>query len=226
MGKTAIISGASGSVGKTLVSKFLAEGYSVEGLYRKIPASPGEPHFTAHIVDLLDETAVTKTVEKIISQRHSIDVLACTAGGFTGGNIDKTDSDALQNQYRINFLTAYHLVRPVYEQMKKQGYGRIFLFGSRQGSDGAKSAGAVAYGLSKSLLFHLADILNADSKGRVVVSMVIPSVVDTPSNRRDMPDADFEKWVSPDDIASSILFYASDDANAIRHPFIRLFKDS
>lgn len=226
MDKTAIISGASGAVGSSLVKNFLAHGYTVDGLFRKLPAGNIESGFTAHSVDLLNEGAVASTVSSIIAGKSAIDVLVCTAGGFAGGHIETTDSAALVKQYNINFLTAYHLVRPVYLQMKKQGYGRIFLIGSRQGSDGAYAGGAVAYGLSKSLLFHLAQTLNTDGKGKVVVTMIVPSTVDTAANRRDMPDADFSRWVTNGDIASAILFYASEEASAIRHPIISLFKDS
>jgi NAD(P)-dependent dehydrogenase (short-subunit alcohol dehydrogenase family) len=127
----------------------------------------------------------------------------------------------------LNFQTAYNIARPVFLQMMKQGSGRIFLIGSRQGLNILKGKGALAYSLSKSLLFRLAELLNAEAKGKnVVVSVIVPSTIDTPQNRESMPDADFSSWVTASQIADIIYFYSSGESSAIREPVIKVYGKS
>lgn len=226
MNKTAIISGADGALGSVIVKKFQQNGFFVNGLYHKHAQQPDSESFRGYVGNLLSEEDTQNTIGDILQAHPSIDVLVCTAGGFQMGNIEKTRTADLMHQYEINFLTAYHLVQPVYLQMKKQGFGRIFLTGSRQGWNIRKSGSTIAYGLAKSLLFNLAEILNEDSKGKVVTSVIVPSTIDTKNNRDSMPDADYGKWVSPDEIADIILFYSSKQAEAIREPVIKIFGES
>lgn len=226
MSKTAIISGANGALGSIVVKRFLQNGFFVNGLFHSHPQLAGDSRYRGYQVNLLSEEDTRKTVNEISQLHAAIDALICTAGGFQMGNIENTTVPDLQKQYQINFLTAYHLVQPVYLQMKRQGFGKIFLVGSRQGWDTQRSVNTIAYGLSKSLLFNLANILNEDSKGRVVTTVVVPSTIDTKANRESMPGADYSKWISPDDIADIILFYCSDQAGAIRQPVIKIFGES
>lgn len=227
--KTAIISGAGGALGSGIKNKFLSKGYFVNGLYHHSPDRTKEPlkeNEKDFEVDLLDENAVESLVKEIAAEQKEIDVLVCTAGGFAMNTIEKATAGDLQKQIDLNFKTAYHLVRPVYLQMKKQGRGRIFLTGSRQGLVPSRGTHALAYTISKSMLFTLSEVLNADAKDDVVISMVVPSMIDTPANRRDMPDADFNKWASPDRIAEVIAFYSSDEAKIIREPVIKVYNQS
>ena len=127
-------------------------------------------------------------------------------------------------QYRLNFETAYNVARPVFVQMMKQGAGRIFLVGSRPGLDMSNANGMVAYGLGKSLIFRLAELMNAEAKGtNVVTSVIVPSTIDTPQNRQSMPDADFTKWVTPESIAAIIFFHTTVAAAALRDPVVKMY---
>ena len=77
------------------------------------------------------------------------------------------------------------------------------------------SKGMIGYGLAKSLIFRLAELMNEEAKGKnIVTSVVVPSTIDTPQNRASMPDADFTKWVTPQAIAEVIYFYCSDEGMA------------
>ena len=82
------------------------------------------------------------------------------------GNIGETKSGDILKQYRLNFDTTYNVVRPVFVKMLEQGRGRIFMIGSRPGLDAKSSKGMIAYGLSKSLIFRLAELLNDEAKGK------------------------------------------------------------
>ena len=143
------------------------------------------------------------------------------------GSIAETKTNDIYKQYQLNFETAYNIARPVFLQMMKQNSGRIFLIGSRPGLDAAKGKGMIAYSLSKSLIFHLAELMNKEAKGKnVVTSVLVPSTIDTPQNRKSMPAADFGSWVQPGQIADVIYFYANDKAAVLREPVIKIYNNS
>jgi NAD(P)-dependent dehydrogenase (short-subunit alcohol dehydrogenase family) len=151
-------------------------------------------------------------------------VAVLTAGGYAGGTLQESSLADVSKQYRLNFETAYNVARPVFELMLQQDYGRIFMIGSKAGLDGHEAKGKIAYGLSKSLIFRLAEIMNAEAGHRNVVStVVVPSTIDTPQNRASMPDADPSRWVKATEIADIIGFYASDAAASLREPVLKVY---
>ena len=143
------------------------------------------------------------------------------------GSLEKTSSAEIMDQYKLNFETAYHVARPCFTQMMKQQSGRIFLIGSKPGLSSAFSKGMIAYGLVKSLIFRLAELMNDEAKGKnVVTNVIVPSTIDTPENRHSMPDADFGKWVKPEDIASVIFYYCADQASILRENIIKVYNNA
>ena len=228
LSKTIIVTGASGNLGKAIVKKFIDKEYNVAGaVHKKENNISGENNLEETELDLLNEENSEKFVSGVVQKYGAIDVAVLTAGGFASGNIDKTKTSDIIQQYQLNFETAYNIARPVFLQMMKQGNGRIFLIGSRQGLNILKGKGALAYSFSKSLLFRLAELLNAEAKGKnVVASVIVPSIIDTPSNRESMPDVNFSDWVAPSAIADVIYFYSSDEGNSIREPVIKMYGKS
>lgn len=227
--KTAIVTGSAGNLGKAVVKKFIDGGYKVIGTTHNKQEQKNykEKNVEEVELDLLNEGDCQKFVEEIVVKHKAIDVAVLTAGGFAMGDIAETKTGDIAKQYQLNFETAYNIARPVFLQMMKQGSGRIFLIGSRQGLDILKGKGAIAYSFSKSLLFRLAEILNAEAKGKnVVASVIVPSIIDTPQNRESMPDADFSAWVSPSQIADVIYFYSSEEGSAIKEPVIKVYGKS
>lgn len=228
--KTLLVTGASGNMGQAVVRKFLAEGYHVIGTV--IPDDPvkidiDHAAFETSNADLMNEEAAEKMMQAVISKKGSIDAAVLTVGGFAMGKIADTKAADIHKQYKLNFETAYHVARPVFAQMMKQGNGRIFLIGSRPGLDMLHSKGMVAYGLSKSLIFRLAELMNEEAKNTdVTISVVVPSTIDTPQNRASMPRSDFSKWVSPESIAEAIYFYCTPGANALREPLLKVYGQS
>jgi NAD(P)-dependent dehydrogenase (short-subunit alcohol dehydrogenase family) len=225
--KTAIVTGASGNLGQAVCRKFLAEGYFVSGTI--VPNDPvkidfNDKNFETAVVDLMQEEAAQQYVNTLAGSHPSIDAAILTVGGFAMGKIAETPAAAIYKQYRLNFETAYHVARPVFAQMLKQGKGRIFLVGSRPGSDMHSSKGMVAYGMAKSLIFRLAELMNDEARGTdVVTTVVVPSTIDTPQNRSSMPDADFTKWVKPESIAEAIFFYCTEQADILREPILKVY---
>jgi len=222
--KSALITGAAGNLGQAVAEKFVKEGYKVTGTVHE---EISNTNYDAVKVDLSDEKAAQQLIDTVIAKNKTIDVAVLTVGGFAMGKIADTSASDILHQYKLNFETAYHVARPVFVQMMKQGSGRIFLIGSRPGSDMHNSKGMVAYGMAKSLLFRLAELMNDESKGHnVVTSVVVPSTIDTPQNRKSMPDADFNKWVRPEAIADVIYFYSSEEASALREPVIKVYNNA
>jgi NAD(P)-dependent dehydrogenase (short-subunit alcohol dehydrogenase family) len=230
MAKVAIVTGASGNMGQAVVKKFLGEGYKVIGTV--IPNDPvkidiDSADFETAIVNLTDEENSLQFIEMIIQKHGSIDAAVLTVGGFAMGSVAETKTADVLKQYKLNFETAYNTARPVFIQMLKQNSGRIFIIGSRPGLDAKNGKGMVAYGLSKSLIFRLAELMNDEAKGKnVVTSVVVPSTIDTPQNRKSMPDADPSKWVKAEDIANVIYFYCTGDASVLREPLIKVYNNA
>ena len=228
--KTAMVTGASGNMGQAAVKKFLAEGYKVIGTI--IPNDPvkidvDSPNFETTIVNLADEENSQQFIESVIQKNGRIDVAVLTVGGFAMGTVVETKTADVLKQYKLNFETAYNTARPAFIQMLKQNSGRIFIIGSRPGLDAKNGKGMVAYGLSKSLIFRLAELMNDEAKGKnVVTSVIVPSTIDTPQNRKGMPDADPSKWVKAEDIANVIYFYCTDEASVLREPLIKVYNNA
>ena len=216
--KTAIVTGASGNLGQAVVKKFIDEGYKVIGTV--IPNDPVPLNFPGDkfdkvVVDLLNEDESEKFIAGIISTYGEIDAAILTVGGFALGTIAETKTSDILKQYKLNFETAYNIARPVFTHMLKQNNGRIFFTGSRPGLDKMNGKGMVSYGLGKSLLFRLADLMNDEAAGtNVVTSVVVPSTIDTLQNRKAIPDAEPAKWVKPEAIAD------------IREPLIKAYNNA
>ncbi|MEO6949478.1 MAG: SDR family NAD(P)-dependent oxidoreductase [Ginsengibacter sp.] len=227
--KTAIVTGANGNLGSATVKKLIKEGYFVAGTVlqddKSAPVFPKES-FEKIAVNLDDENDSRKFVNGVIAKQKNIDVAVLTVGGFASGSIADTSTSDIEKQFRLNFITAYNVIRPVFSQMMKQGHGRIFIIGSKAGLTSKDGKGVVAYGLAKSLLFRLAELMNAEAKGKnVVTSVIVPSTIDTPQNRESMPDSDFEKWVKAESIADIIYWYCTDEAAMLREPVIKVYNN-
>ncbi len=204
--KTVIVTGASGNLGTAVVDYFLDEGDIVIGVVHRIrDIHHPHPNYKEVVIDLMSESTTTNAIEEILKTYPTIDVGVMTAGGFTMGNFEQSTLSDLRQQYDLNFATAYNIARPLYAKMKAQGSGSVFFIGSGAGMDTSTGKSVVAYALSKSQLFQLAHIINADAKQTGVNAFVIvPSTIDTPQNRASMPKADFSKWEKPEAIAEII----------------------
>ena len=209
--KIAIVSGANGNLGSAVVDYLLQENWQVNGLVHSKKEKNSNPNYQELELNLMDDSLSESYVQEIIKERKRIDSLVLTVGGFKMGDIAKTSSADIVEQFNLNFLTAYHLVKPVLSQMKTQQQGTLFFVGSFRGQDTTKGGKFVAYSLAKSLLFSLADMINAEAKEEAIKAyVVVPNTIDTPQNRKAMPNADFSQWEKPADIAKIIGKYTSD----------------
>jgi NAD(P)-dependent dehydrogenase (short-subunit alcohol dehydrogenase family) len=115
--------------------------------------------------------------------------------------------------FAINVVTALNASRSAIPYLAASGSGRIVNVGSM----GALQAGSGmgAYGAAKAGVHRLTEALAAEWKGKITINAVLPSIIDTAANRASMPDADFTKWVTPEELANVILFLASDEASGV-----------
>lgn len=231
MNKNVLITGAAGNMGLAMVKKFLEEGFFVIGT--KLPAEKisnfaNSDNFECLDIDLSDEKGVDLAISHCDRNARELDAAILTVGGFSMGSLEDTGRAELEKMISLNFYIAYFSAKAVFAHMKKHGKGgRIFLVGAKPALDPASGKAMVAYTLSKTLIFNFAEILNAEGKEHgIVTSVIVPSVIDTPANRESMPDADFSKWVSPEQIAEAAYFYASEKGKALREPVLKLYADS
>ena len=230
MVKRILVTGASGNLGRATVGKLLDSGYEVMAVDLHSPKhNPFDkfPGFSFYHCDLQNEEETRFLVDELIKKHHSISGALLLAGGFAMGDLESTNFSEIREMTDLNFAAVYNIARILHPHMIKNGYGRMVFVGARPALDPAAGKSMIAYALSKSLLFSFSQILNAASKEKnVVSSVIVPSVIDTPQNRQSMPNAAFEKWVTPESIASILEFICSDKAEPLREPVYKIYGDS
>lgn len=227
--KNILITGASGNLGKASVEKFLASGYRVIATVSpgKTLGYPVSDSVDVREVDLTNESMVSDAVQKVIEDYKTIDASLLLVGAYGAGSIQNTNGAALRKMIALNFETSYFTARALLEKMKQQSGGRIILIGARPALNAQEGKEAIAYALSKSLIFKLADYINAESNTtRVTASVIVPGVIDTELNRKANPSADFSQWVKPEEIAEAMLYVCSDSARPLRNAVIELYNNS
>jgi NAD(P)-dependent dehydrogenase (short-subunit alcohol dehydrogenase family) len=213
-GKVVVVTGASGALGKVVAETALARGARVAGVDHaksQIPDTPDRMELGG--VDLSDATQARQAVDAVVAHFGNLDVLINIAGAFSFETVADGDPKTWQRLYAINVLTALNASRAAIPHLVASGAGRIVNIGAM----GALQAGAGMgpYAASKTGVHRLTEALSAELMGKVTVNAVLPSTIDTPANRASMPNADFAKWVSGEEVANVILFLASDEASAV-----------
>jgi NAD(P)-dependent dehydrogenase (short-subunit alcohol dehydrogenase family) len=162
-------------------------------------------------------------VADIVAKSGRLDAVVNTVGGYAGGAKQwETESKVLERMLDLNLRSGFLLARAAVPVMLKQGSGAVVNIAAKAAVD--HGAGASAYAASKAAAVALMDCLAADVKGTGVrVNSVLPSVIDTAVNRQAMPDANFAIWPKPEEIASVILFLASDAAQVVHGAAIPVY---
>ena len=227
--RTVIITGANGNLGSAVVKTFLDKGYTVIATVRDMVKDAIVPHEKLEVqaVDLSNEEEAGKFVTGVIEKHKQLHAVLMLVGGFTAGDIAATPGDVIKQQIALNFETAYYVARPAFAHMLQQNYGRLVFIGARPAIKASQGKNLVAYALSKSLLFKLAELLNESAKGKNVTTTVIaPSTLDTPLNRKSMPDTNPADWVSPQKLAELLEFTVSDNSSILRETVLKAYNNS
>lgn len=176
-------------------------------------------------VDLTDEASAKTMLLRVIAEHGPINSAVLLTGGYEGGSLAETDGALIDRMMAVNFKTAYHVIQPIFAHMSSQpAGGRFVLIGARQPLNAQLGTQSVAYTLSKSLLFQLSDLINASGKEHHIVSTILaPSTIDTPVNRRFLPNADFTTWVNPQTIADTITFVLFGAGRDLRETTLKLY---
>ena len=177
-------------------------------------------------VDITDENAAAELVAEVLSRHGKLDAVVNAIGGYAGGiKLWDLETKVLDTMLSLNLRSGFVLARAVLPAMMKQGNGCIVNVAAKAAFD--HGAGASAYAASKAAAVALMDSLAADTRGTGVrVNSILPSIIDTAANRRAMPDANFDSWPKPGDIAQVILFLCSDAAKTIHGAAVPVYGDN
>ena len=206
-GKRVVVTGAAGVLGRSVADAFHAAHADVRG----IDIVESKAAYASIVADLIDPDDARRAADEI----GHIDILANIAGGFTmGESVAETTDETWDFMFNLNARTVLNMARAVVPRMQERGSGRIINIGARAALRGIGAMGA--YCASKSVVLRLTESLADELKtSGINVNCILPSIIDTPRNREDMPKADFSNWVRPEEIAAVVMFLASDAASAI-----------
>jgi NAD(P)-dependent dehydrogenase (short-subunit alcohol dehydrogenase family) len=227
--KTVLITGASGNLGRGVIQSLHAAGHTlVTTVHKQVIADAlCEKVADNREVDLTDEAAADAYVKSITSSYPKLSAAVLLAGGFGGKSVAEISDADLEKFIALNFKTALHIVKPMLAHFEKAGGGQFILIGAKPALDAKAGKDFAAYAISKAMVIQLSDMINAWGKGKHIHSTVIvPSVIDTPENRKAMPTADTAKWVKPEALAEIIRFVVSDRGNPMRETVIKAYNES
>ena len=219
-GNSVIVTGAAGALGFAVAQRFAKGGAKVALLDLPGDALTRKTHElgAGHLAvpcNLLDGEAVQLGVGMVSAKFGRIDVLCNIAGGFRmGPAVHETGADLWQLMLDMNVNSLMRIASQVVPVMQKQKAGKIVNIGALSALSGKPAMGA--YTASKAAVIRLTEAMAMELREQGInVNCVLPSIIDTPANRADMPGADFSKWVAPDALADVIAFLASDAARAV-----------
>lgn len=208
--KVVLVTGGTGGLGQTVTQSLLAAGARVALLYANTPPEERAEQISVR-ADVTKADDVRQAVAEVLAKTQRIDALVHMVGGFKTGQVSDTEETAWREQFELNLHPAFTLAQCVLPHFQERGTGRIVLVGAKAAT--RPFAGAAAYLVSKAALHALVQVLAVElANTRITVNAVLPSTIDTPANRRDMPDADASRWVPPSELARWIVFLASDQS--------------
>ena len=222
-GRVAVVTGGTGALGQAITSALLEAGGSVAIPYA-VPAELKElearlaPELRTRLLalpaDVTREDAMGKFVHAVRHRHGRVDGLVTAVGGFAGGDLLSTSLAEWERMMALNLTSTVIACRAVLPVMIAGGGGRIVNIASRAVL--SPQGGFIAYTVSKAGVITLTQALSQEvKKHRVTVNAVLPSTMDTPGNRRAMPDADRSEWVRTEDVAHVVAFLLSERAAAV-----------
>lgn len=219
MGRSVLVTGGTGGLGAAVTTAFLEAGWRVvvpwivERELERVEARSGLELVKADLFDLASaRDCATVAASEVDSPLRAVVNLV---GGFAaGGLVHETPVEDFENQLRLNLRATYLTCQQTLPHLTKSGGGAIVCMSSRAALH--PFAGAAGYITSKAAVLALVTALDVEYKDAGIrANAVLPGVIDTPANRASMPDSDRKDWVSPADIARTIVFLSSDESSAI-----------
>ena len=220
--RVAIVTGGTGALGQSIVLRFLAAGarvavpWAVAEEWTALESRAGDARSRLHgaRADVTDEGAAAAFAADVRDRWKSLDVLVNTVGGFAGGDLASTSLAEWRRLLDLNLTSAVIGCRSVLPAMRAARRGRIVNIASR--AVVPPLGGFIAYTVAKSAVIALTQALAQEERPHgITVNAVLPSTMDTPANRRAMPDADRSGWVSTEAVADVVAFLAADTTGAV-----------
>jgi NAD(P)-dependent dehydrogenase (short-subunit alcohol dehydrogenase family) len=211
-GKKCIVTGGSGALGTAVVRRLRAAGAEVVTIDRGA-VTPSEAIAIGGI-DLANPAAAKQAVDAAASRLGGLYALVNVAGAFRWERLADGDLATWDLLYAANLKTAVCASAAALPHLLANGSGRIINIGAA----GAAKAGAGMgpYAASKAGVAKLTEALSEEMKGKdITVNAVLPSIIDTPANRKEMSTADFDKWVKVEAVAELVAFLLSEAASEI-----------
>jgi len=223
--KVGIVTGATGALGRVVVKALLSQGARIVSTYRseekqsELVDFVGEASgmLTSIQTDVTHEADVQALFQKVVEKYGHVDILLNIVGAYKGGT-DIADTKETYWDFMIgaNLKSAFLCSKTALPYMMRQNYGKIVNVASRAAVEKRYRGKSGAYAVSKAGVIVLTETIAEEAKKYDInVNCIMPSMIDTPDNRRNFPDADFSKWVKPEQIAKVILFLVSEDSSSI-----------
>ncbi len=229
-GKIVLITGGSGAVGSRLLNFFSSSGATTIGTYRdemSIDITLSKPE----VIDLfrcniMEDSNVTSLINTIAKKHGRIDILVNTVGGYLGGkSVVDLEEEEWNKMFGINLLSAFLITKHVLPLMLRSGYGKVVHISSYTGISAQGSDSA--YASSKAGLIRFVESVSKEVKDyNITINCLLPSIIDTKSNRKMMPDANFKQWVKIDELVKIIAFLSSDDSRAMTGSAVAVLKST
>jgi NAD(P)-dependent dehydrogenase (short-subunit alcohol dehydrogenase family) len=213
MGRGVLVAGGTGALGAGVLEELVAHDYDVTATWveererERVEAAFGDRVKLVQ-ADLFDAGAAAAAVAAV----DDLGAVVNLVGGFSmGSKVHETDPEQFDSMLRLNLTPGFLLAHAAMPRLVEAGGGSYVGVSSRAAL--RPFAGAAGYIVGKAAVIAFVQALAADYRDAGVrANCVIPSTIDTPANRRDMPDADHSKWVPPAEIAKVIRFLVSDDS--------------
>lgn len=207
--RSVIVTGGFGVLGRAVAQAFLDNGDTVARIdFAQSAPDPNPGGLDIGGVDLTDAAQAAAAAEQVRSALGGIDVLVNVAGGFVWETLADGGPETWARMYAMNATTCVTMTKAALPTLSTTPGAAIVNIGA--GSALLAGAGMGAYAASKQAVHKLTESLAAELSGTdCTVNAVLPSIIDTPTNRADMPDADFSQWVQPASLAKVIVFLAS-----------------
>jgi NAD(P)-dependent dehydrogenase (short-subunit alcohol dehydrogenase family) len=210
MARSALITGGTGGLGAAVTGAFLASGWRVVVPVhedRERGRLPAHERLVLERADLLDPQSAAAVAGLAAGDEDApLRAVVNLVGGFaSGGRVHETPVEDFEAQLRLNLRPTYLVCQAALPHLLAGGGGAIVCVSSRAALK--PFAGAAGYVVAKAAVLSFVDVLAEEYRDdEIRVNAILPSVIDTPANRRAMPDADFERWVAPEQIAEVVRF--------------------
>ena len=211
-GDVVLVTGAGGALGSAVGEAFAAAGATVAAVdvVDREDASVALDAVEYYRADLTDESDVEGVIGEVVADHGGLDALCNVAGTWRGGDpIDETDEETFDLLFDVNLKTTFLASKHAIPHLRERG-GAVVSVSARSSLEGGEGDGP--YRASKAGVRLLTETIAEENRGSIRANAIMPSIIDTPMNREMMPDADFEKWVDPADIAEVVMFLCSDAA--------------